>query len=149
MVKDVNTGASGSSPGAVTNVNGTLYFLANDSAHGSELWKSDGTTAGTVIVDDIDPGATSSFPFYLTNLNGTLYFQASHGTNGAELWKSDGTAAGTMMVKDIDPGANSSVPSYGDQRQQRAVLYRLTTARMAMSFGSRTGQPPEPSWSRT
>ena len=53
MVKDVNTGASGSSPGAVTNVNGTLYFLANDSAHGSELWKLDGTTAGTVIVDDI------------------------------------------------------------------------------------------------
>ncbi len=43
-------------------------------AHGVELWKSDGTAAGTVMVKDIAPLATSSSPGDLTNVNGTLYF---------------------------------------------------------------------------
>ncbi len=34
----------------------TLYFRADDGSNGSELWKSDGTSAGTVLVRDIYPG---------------------------------------------------------------------------------------------
>ena len=62
MVKDIDPGSSGSVPIDLTNVNGTLYFAANDGAHGEELWKSDGTAAGTVMVKDIDPGATLRSP---------------------------------------------------------------------------------------
>ncbi len=69
---------------------------------GSELWKSDGTSAGTVLVCDIRPGASSASPSSLTDVNGTLYFQANDGTNGSELWKSDGTSAGTVLVRDIN-----------------------------------------------
>ena len=61
--------------------------------HGSELWKTDGTAAGTVLVKDIRSGASGSYPHNLTNVNGTLFFTANDGTNGYELWKSDGTAA--------------------------------------------------------
>ncbi|MFW9264164.1 ELWxxDGT repeat protein, partial [Nostoc sp. CALU 546] len=61
----------------MTNVNGTLYFVASDSSGGRELWKSDGTQAGTVRVKDIASGADNSFPSSLTNVNGTLYFTAS------------------------------------------------------------------------
>src|SRR5206468_1855806 len=89
-----------------------LFFSADDGSNGQELWKSDGTQAGTVLVKDIDPGAGSSDPSFLTGVNGTLFFAnfSGDGSNGVELWKSDGTAAGTVLVKDIVPGAGSSLP---------------------------------------
>jgi len=96
--------------GTLTNVNGTLYFTADDGTNGWELWKSDGTTAGTVLVKDINPGSASSYFHSLTAVNGTLFFSVNDGTIGDEFWKSDGTAAGTAPVKDIYPGLNSSGP---------------------------------------
>jgi ELWxxDGT repeat protein len=112
LVKDINPGSGNSNPVNLVNVNGTLFFKAADGTNGYELWKSDGSLAGTVMVKDIYPGATGSYPENLTDVNGTLFFQASDGTNGAELWKSDGTEAGTVMVKDIYPGAGNSGPGY-------------------------------------
>ena len=118
MLKDINPGDSDSNitfqvlnPPMV--VNGTLYFTANDGVHGVELWKSDGTAAGTMMVKDINPGSSTSFPSFfpqLTNINGTVYFEADDGAHGVELWKTDGTADGTVMVKDIDPGRGASNP---------------------------------------
>src|SRR5206468_8432485 len=90
----------------------TLYFRAKLGHHGSELWKSNGTAAGTTMVADIRPGANSSSSAALTNVAGTLLFRANDGTHGSELWKSDGTAAGTTMVKDINPGANGIGANY-------------------------------------
>lgn len=43
--------------GQLTNVNGTLWFIGNDAAHGREIWTSDGTEAGTTLFKDINPGA--------------------------------------------------------------------------------------------
>jgi ELWxxDGT repeat protein len=117
MVKDITPGPGGSfhkthlihSAGDLTNVNGTLFFTASDGKSGSELWKSDGTSEGTVMVKDIHPGEASSGPEKFINVDGTLFFTASDGTHGQELWKSDGTSEGTVMVKDIQPGAGSSI----------------------------------------
>jgi ELWxxDGT repeat protein len=36
---------------------GMLYFRANDGSSGIELWKSDGTADGTVLVFDLNAGA--------------------------------------------------------------------------------------------
>lgn len=107
LVKDVNPGSANAFPTSgsrLVNVNGTLYFTAFKSGNGWELWKSDGTAAGTVLVKDIVAGSGSSNPAHLTNVNGTLYFTAETAANGRELWKSNGTAAGTVLVKDIRPG---------------------------------------------
>ena len=84
-------------------------------ATGSELWKSDGTAAGTVLVKDINPGGIGSIPVNLTNVNGTLFFSADDGAHGEELWKSDGTAAGTVLVKDITRPAPSGSVSTADR----------------------------------
>jgi ELWxxDGT repeat protein len=111
MVKDINP--SGISYFySFADVGGMLYFSADDMVNGVELWKSDGTAAGTVMVKDICPGSTGSSSLKLTDVGGTLYFSANDGTNGFELWKSDGTEAGTVMVKDINPSDASSSPNY-------------------------------------
>jgi ELWxxDGT repeat protein len=100
----------GSQPDSLAELNGTLYFAADDPRYGRELFRSDGTAAGTALVKDGMPGAGGSNPFLLTNVNGTLYFMASGAGTGYELWKSDGTAAGTVLVKDIYPGLGESLP---------------------------------------
>jgi ELWxxDGT repeat protein len=93
-------------------LNGTLFFVANDGVAGVELWKSDGTEAGTLLVKDIRPGPGSSLaPLPLGELNGTLFFPADDGITGMELWRSDGTEAGTQRVKDIQPGSGGSFSS--------------------------------------
>jgi ELWxxDGT repeat protein len=96
----------GVTPSNLTNVGGTLFFSAADGVHGPELWKSDGTDAGTVMVKDIQPGPAGSAPGWLTEMNGVAYFTADDGTHGRQLWRSDGTSAGTFQVGTVadDPG---------------------------------------------
>jgi ELWxxDGT repeat protein len=94
-------------PVRLSNVNGTLFFVASDGTHGTEVWKSDGTATGTVLLKDIRPSG-SAFPAELTNVNGMLFFEATDDAHGRELWKSDGTTTGTVLVRDILPGAYSS-----------------------------------------
>jgi ELWxxDGT repeat protein len=110
IVADIVPGSAGSNPAHYVVMNNTLYFAANDGVHGAELYKSDGTAAGTVLVKDINSGSGDSNPTDLTPVGSTLYFSADDGVHGLELWKTDGSAAGTVLVKDINPGSGSSTP---------------------------------------
>jgi trimeric autotransporter adhesin len=101
-VKQIPAGYVESDPKELTNVNGVLYFIAND----YELWRSDGTAAGTLMLMRF-PGINSGIS-NLTNVNGFLYFSGYDDDHGYELWRSDGTTAGTRMVKDVNPGWEAS-----------------------------------------
>src|SRR5262249_36204209 len=106
----VNPSTASSSPDSLTNVNGVAFFTANDGVHGRELWKSDGTAAGTGLVADINPGSGSSNPDNLTAVGSTLFFTANDGTHGTQLWESDGTSSGTVMVTTIGSGSDDAAP---------------------------------------
>lgn len=116
LVKDIAPGGGDntSAPRDFCAVGEILYFTANDRVHGRELWRSDGTEGGTVMVKDILPGAGGEFeeeqPARLTAVGNTLYFTVDDGVHGREMWKSDGTATGTVMVKDILPNRAPSNP---------------------------------------
>ena len=89
---------------------GRVYFRASDPAHGDELWSTDGTPEGTVLVKDIAPGPLSSSPHSLVAWKGRLWFRARTIAHGMELWTSDGTAKGTRRVQDISEGPSWSTP---------------------------------------
>ena len=110
LIKEIAAGSRGAfqfSRGAVAH-GGILYFGANDQATaGLELWRSDGTTAGTYLVKDIKPNGWSG-PSRFAVAGGRVLFIADDGQHGDELWVTDGTAAGTRMVLDIRPGSADS-----------------------------------------
>ncbi len=107
-VKKIVTASS--SPTELTNVNGVMYFSADNGIVGRELWKSNGSAEGTELVKDILTFGSSN-PSNLTNVNGTLYFTAIGFGSGNELWKSDGTADGTVLVGDVRGGIAGSNPA--------------------------------------
>ncbi|MEA2327138.1 MAG: hypothetical protein QOE68_2097, partial [Thermoanaerobaculia bacterium] len=114
LVKDLNTSYSNntasSSPAEFVAFGNRTFFIATMNASGTELWSTDGTSAGTSMVADIIPGPAGSSPSSLQAVNGTLLFNARDVNHGIELWASDGTAAGTHLVTDISPGPTSSQP---------------------------------------
>jgi ELWxxDGT repeat protein len=96
--------ASSPKPGPAPKV--PFFFAGYDGTHGIELWKSDGSAEGTMMIVDATPGRSSSGNH--TMFRDVMYFTADDGVHGHELWRSDGTAEGTALVKDLEPGAGSS-----------------------------------------
>jgi len=111
---DCGTFPAGSDPQSFVTIGRTTFFAASDPSHGRELWRTDGTRAGTRMVMDIWPGSEPSIDSYTESLVGSrrhLYFVADDGVHGRELWRTHGTRASTRLVRDIGPG--DSVPWWG------------------------------------
>ena len=133
QVKDIRLSTNIANPSGFAVFRGALYFAAQDNfATSLELWKSDGTGAGTTLVKDINPNVQE--PPFISNLvvfNDALYFSASDGAHGLELWKSDGTELGTMMVKDINLVPD---PAFGGFRTSSSSPTSLTVFNGALYF---------------
>ena len=161
MVKDVNptsrtdwypgdfsvTSPRGSSAAQFTAVGNAVYFAADDGEHGQELWKTDGTAAGTEMVADLSP--TVGSPWYdltgqpsgsriagLTAVNGRLYFAADDGVHGQQFYTSDGTTAGTVPLTAVSRAGAPQLYGFAD-----AQLLGTVGGRVLFAFGNAAGAP--------
>lgn len=104
LVKDINPAAlAGAEPSDLARLNGALYFSAADGTHGRDLWRSDGTAAGTLRIKDTHPGIPTASIFELTDTAARLFFVAAADPDrrwsNSELWTSTGTPGGTWKLK--------------------------------------------------
>ena len=118
----VNGAGIEAGPGAVSGPAPTVparplqvLFAGDNRNTGTELFLTDGTAAGMVMVKDIRPGTGNRGVSLLTVVGSMLYFVAMDDVSGAELWKSDGKGSSTVMVKDIFPGANNGIDLNGSK----------------------------------
>jgi len=142
-------------PGMATLGNYAL-FTGKTPAAGLELWRSDGSDPGTVLVSDIFPGPTGSGVFGLTASGSRfVYFEANDGTTGSELWVTDGSMNGTRLVADLNPGAGSSHPQLmtvsagrllfaADDGQRGSELWRLDPGACSSPVGHGCGGGQDP-----
>jgi len=92
--------AASSNPFNFVRVGSKVFFQATDATHGTELWITDGTSAGTALVKDINPnGGTSQ---YVVGAIGSFAISVVTDTSSARsIWRSDGTAAGTVRFASL------------------------------------------------
>ena len=138
-------------PSSFCAVGSTLYFQGSGPYSGRELWKTDGTFAGTRLVRDITPLQGGTDIRFMRNLNGTLYF-LGWGNAGYALWKSDGTEDGTVIVADLGDsfpiippvviGENMFFSTNGTENGKLWVTDGTTAGtRIVKSWGPGTGTP--------
>ena len=98
-----NTGKV-SDPSTFRAVGSTLYFKGYDvyGTSGIELWKTDGSSQGTLLVSDIVPGLESSEPTLLMAAGSRLTFWATTPSQGFAPWTSDVATGVTKLVRRLD-----------------------------------------------
>jgi len=154
LVKDIRPGPLGSyiSPSssapdgsAFTEYAGALYFNANDWISGPELWRTDGTAAGTQMVSDILPGFAGSSPHDLVSHAGLLYFFAAQASNVQALYKYDSVTGGLGIVDLFAWPANpfgplEDVPN-GLTSMAGKLLFRASSPATGYELWSSDGTP--------
>jgi ELWxxDGT repeat protein len=111
MVVDLSPGPQSSALLDLVAAGGVLFFRFNNHpVHGDELWRSDGTAAGTFLARDIHPGLAGAGILSVRAAgSGTrVIFSATDPASGSQVWVSDGTTSGTVQIAAIAPPGESS-----------------------------------------
>ncbi len=138
-----NTGCPKIGPTDLTAAGGRLFFIADGEGQGRELWASDGTLSGTVLVRNIIPGPASGLYRGLMAVGDRVYFSATSNGHGTELWVSEGTEATTRSVVDLVPGPDSSgaqpASPFGDRLLFTTIDEAAGTLTLWVTNGSLAG----------
>ena len=102
-VKDINPGPAGSFPGYITRLGNQVIFNATDGVHGGELWRSDGTEAGTRMIGEITPGPDGTNMAWLTAVGDSVYLTADTPGHWLEPWRTDGKRLGLVAAEHEGP----------------------------------------------
>ncbi|NTX35511.1 MULTISPECIES: hypothetical protein [unclassified Myxococcus] len=121
------------SPSYVRTSSAHLFFLSSPE-HGTALWRTNGTSGGTVFVKRLDANVVPVVDVGITEDGSTGLFTLRDGVN-TEVWKSDGTASGTVRLESFGRemrmlgslGAHVYLTN-ADPVTQRMGLYRVAQA---------------------
>ena len=130
--------------GIATLLSGKVIFKGSTAATGSEIYVTDGTPAGTMLVKDIYSGTTGSDPGEMVLLNGFIYFTANTLAEGRELWRTNGTPGGTTIVKDIvtGPGSSNNINGYNLFSTGTYLLFAAQTSINGIELWKSDGTAP-------
>jgi len=113
LVKDINPGVGSAMPKCWGRLNDKVYFLADDGIHGSEIWSTDGSLAGTSMLKHIVTENGSAFRMYpseieLMSFSDKLQLLVEPVANKSAIYTSNGTADGTISKFEF-PFSNSTL----------------------------------------
>jgi ELWxxDGT repeat protein len=128
LVRDIRPGPFSSFPAssfgvtpAIAVIGNVAIFDASEESAGHELWRTDGTEAGTMLVRDIVPNEASSDPATLTAAGDKIFFSAvSRGRR--TLWVTDGSPAGT---REVGPGIFVPLSVYNTANSPAPVAFNV------------------------
>lgn len=116
----IKSGGRYNGPAHIAVLGNHLFFRWDNESVGDELFRSDGTYDGTILIRDIntigDSGYHGSTDDFIVSLYGNVYFRADGTSNGSvdvgQLWVTDGD--GAVAIKLCDPypclGSYGNVP---------------------------------------
>ena len=89
LLKDINATPSHgyATPAPLGMLGNNLIFWATTLTKGTEIWKTDGTASGTILLKDIFVGKNNSADGDWAVMNGQLFFTAIDGIAGWESGK--------------------------------------------------------------
>ncbi len=116
LLTDIRAGELGSQPRILGRF-GDLMFFAGRGSDGSggastwQLWRSDGSAAGTFLLRDLESSAIFNTRSHAIGDQGLFLFLP--GDANGDLWISDGSAAGTRRLSSAFPSGDAKVVSRG------------------------------------
>ena len=129
LVKDINPGTASTLIRNMIAINGKVYFSASTDGFSWHPWITNGTEAGTQILDGINMGWSYS-PQQFIGVNNTVYFITDGNSYRSAIWKTDGTAAGTSHVVEV-----GNIQFYGADIQQATAVNGLLFFTFYTSYG--------------
>jgi ELWxxDGT repeat protein len=126
-------------PSGLTPLGDGMLFIADGGTQGRQVWRTDGTSAGTQRVHSVAVESGG-----LQRAGDIVFFGADDGVHGYELWKTDGTEAGTSLVRDVSPGPEIGTSCCGlsSGALGNRVVYGGTEGSLWWSDGTASGTEP-------
>jgi ELWxxDGT repeat protein len=97
LVRDIRSGSTGSFPSALLDVNGVVNFSAATGASGYEVFRSNGTSAGTFLLYDANPGSAHGNPWSLSVDGDVLTYLSFVATGTIGIVVRTGTTLRTLL----------------------------------------------------